>query len=212
MISTYTVTETVPGMSTVTITVSAAPIAEMEPPSQHNQAHQSGNGIQSMSDEGLSRQLGHFTLVAWTDITVQASSHKPTIIKLPPYTPATHSQKRTFSLVDGGYRTESYTIAVFHNSTSLEEVLGATSHFDPRENKFCGWLPSDVESCLAGGWSSGEFLLENDVTSVKVLTRYTARYTGAGESIKTRANARGSFSLSMTAGDEKSTAFYQVTV
>lgn len=97
-------------------------------------------------------------------------------------------------LVDAGYRTESYILSQLVPSLSIDEdeeeelLLGSTSDFMPSLYEFCGlsWnghVPIDeaAAECLLGGWSSGEFVLNEGVRGVKVFTKWTGRYTGRGK-------------------------------
>lgn len=127
-------------------------------------------------------------LVPWTAIKVSSAPTKPQVLRVPvnhlafsldeSSSPANFT--RILSIVDAGYRSESYAVSVFHSSSLVEEVIGTTSPFEPSDSEFCGWLPADPSSCLAGGWSSGVFALADDVRSVKLATAYTSRYTGRG--------------------------------
>lgn len=127
-------------------------------------------------------------LVPWTAVKVASAPNKPQILRVPvehlifsiDQSSTMTNLTRILSIVDAGYRSESYAVSVFHSSSLVEEVIGTTSPFEPSDSEFCGWLPADASSCLAGGWSSGAFALASDVRSVKLATAYTSRYTGRG--------------------------------
>lgn len=171
-----TVTLPTPGSSPATITSSE--IQDLVSPTD---AHR---GQSPASETACEAQI----LVPWTAIKVSSAPNKPQILRVPtehlafsfgqPSSPT--NLTRILSIVDAGYRSESYAVSVFHSSSLVEEVIGTTSPFEPNDSEFCGWLPADSSSCLAGGWSSGVFALADDVRTVKLATAYTSRYTGRG--------------------------------
>lgn len=171
--------------TTVAVTTSSATLPAADP---------SSTLPTTSASSSLAHSLGSRTIclpqvvVSWTAIKVPSSINTPYIIRIPTshstfdVKPSLNNPNLIISIVDAGYRSESYVASVFRSLSLAEEVIGTTSPFIPSDSEFCGWLPDDVSACLAGGWSSGTFDIPSDVRSVKIATAYTSRYTGRGAS------------------------------